>query len=68
MLRIDELKLIVYKKFERQLEQHWISNMLPDYVREVYSITNNIDLNGIRITIINVMALHKEDLVYTGLF
>ncbi|KAH7360792.1 BTB/POZ protein [Rhexocercosporidium sp. MPI-PUGE-AT-0058] len=68
MLRIDELKLIACKKFERQLEQHWISDTLPDCVREVYSTTNSVDSNSIRIAVVNTVASHKEDLVQKGPF
>lgn len=68
MLRIDELKLIVCKKFEHQLEQHWISDTLPDCIREVYSTTNSVDSNGIRIAVVNAVASHKEDLVQKGPF
>ncbi|KAG4427264.1 hypothetical protein IFR05_017253 [Cadophora sp. M221] len=64
MLRLDDLKLIACKKFEHQLEQHWISDTLPDCVREVYSTTNNFDSKGMRIAIVNAVASHKEELVH----
>jgi len=66
MLRIDELKLIACKKFERQLEQHWISDTLPDCIREVYSTTNDIDSNSMRIAVVNTVAFRKDVLVQKG--
>jgi hypothetical protein len=68
MLRIDELKVIACKKYDCQLEQHWISDTLPHCVREVDSTTNNIDSNSKRMAVVNAVVLHKEDLVQKGSF
>ncbi|KAH9205214.1 hypothetical protein DL95DRAFT_528942 [Leptodontidium sp. 2 PMI_412] len=63
-LESDDLELFKHLRvFERQLEQHWISDTLPDCVREVYSTTNNVDSNGMRIAVVNAVAAHKEELV-----
>lgn len=59
MFRIEELKLITCKKFERQLQQHWISDMFPGAIREVYSTSNNTDSDRIRNIVVGVVASHK---------
>ena len=64
MLRIDELMLIACKKFDHRLELNWISDTLPDCGREVYSTTNDVDSNSIRVAVVNVVASHTEDLVH----
>jgi hypothetical protein len=36
MFRIEELKTMYCNKFKLQLQKHWISDNLPEYIREVY--------------------------------
>ena len=67
VFRIEELKGIACKKFE-QLQTYWFSDTFPDSIREVYSISNNIDSNSIRDTVVNAVALYKQDLVRKGPF
>ncbi|KAG9238192.1 hypothetical protein BJ875DRAFT_437765 [Amylocarpus encephaloides] len=63
MFRIEGLKRLSYKKFEQQLQQHWISDMFPDCIREVYLTSNNTDLNTTRKAVIDSVASHKQELV-----
>ncbi|KAH9212364.1 hypothetical protein DL95DRAFT_464093 [Leptodontidium sp. 2 PMI_412] len=63
MFRIEELKSITGKKFERQLQQHWISDTFPDSIREVYSTSNNTDSDRIRNIVVGAVASHKQDLL-----
>jgi len=48
------------KKFELQLQNHWISDTFPDCIREVYSISGNA--SAIRKVIVDVVSLHKQEL------
>ena len=63
MFRIEELKVIACKKFEQQLQQHWISDTFPDSIREVYSASNNTDSDSIRNIVVGAVASHKQDLL-----
>ena len=49
------------KKFEVQLQQHWISDTFPDCIHEVYSTSTN--LTTMRKVVVDVVSLHKQDLV-----
>lgn len=40
---MNDLKTIAREKFERQLQQHWISDTFADCIREVYETTQQSD-------------------------
>lgn len=61
MLRMDDLMTVSCKKFELQLQQHWISDTFPDCIRKIYSISSNVA--GIRKVIVDMVSLHKKELV-----
>jgi hypothetical protein len=51
----------VASKFEVHLQQHWISDTFFDCIREVYSASS--DATAIRKVLVDVVSLHKEELV-----
>jgi hypothetical protein len=63
MFRIEQLKVLSCEKFEKQLQKHWISDTLPDCIREVYSTSTNNESNTIRKSVVDVVTLHKRELV-----
>ncbi len=68
MFLLEELKVLACKKFEEKIKQHWISDMFPDSIREVYSTTNSIDSNSIRKAVVDTVVLHRVDLVQQAPF
>ncbi|KAM3064922.1 hypothetical protein ACMFMG_011250 [Clarireedia jacksonii] len=63
MFRMDELKALSCKRFKEQLQKHWISDTFPDCIREVYSTSNDLDCNTIRKAVVDVVVLHRHELI-----
>ena len=58
---MEDLKSLSCKKFEVQLEQHWISDTLVNCIREVYSTST--DVAAVRKAVVKTVSSHKKDLV-----
>lgn len=67
-MRVEGLKVITCEKFDRQLQQHWISDTFPDCIREVYLTTNDVDSKSTRNSVVSAVALHNEGLIHKGPF
>jgi len=68
MFRIEGLKILSCNKFQLQLKQqeHWMSDMFPDCIREVYSTSKPSD--PIRKAVVDVVLLNKKVLAQKSLF
>jgi hypothetical protein len=60
---MEDLKKLSCKKFELQLQQHWISDTFPDCIREVYSTSEDADSTATRKAVVDAVSLHKQELV-----
>ena len=58
---MEELKTLSCKKFELQLQQHWITDAFPDCIREVYIIST--EGSSIRKTVVDAVFSHRKALV-----
>ncbi|KFY03940.1 hypothetical protein V490_00042 [Pseudogymnoascus sp. VKM F-3557] len=58
MFRMEDLKTLACKKFELQLQQHWISDTFVDCIREVYMTSRVSDAT--RKAVVRTVFLHKE--------
>ncbi|KFY42048.1 hypothetical protein V494_02644 [Pseudogymnoascus sp. VKM F-4513 (FW-928)] len=66
MFRMEELKTLSCKKFELQLQQHWITDAFPDCIREVYTIS--MEGSSIRKAVVDAVFSHKKALVQKRAF
>ena len=55
---MEDLKTLACKKFELQLQQHWISDTFVDCIREVYMTSRVSDAT--RKAVVRTVFLHKE--------
>jgi hypothetical protein len=62
MFRMNDLKDLACEKFKLQLKEHWKSDTFPDCIREVYQVP------GTRRLVVEVAALHRNELVQKRLF
>ena len=62
----DDLELLSCKKFELQLQEHWVTDAFPDCIREVYSISTK--KSSIRKTVVDAIFSHRKVLVQKRLF
>jgi hypothetical protein len=60
---MEDLKKLSYKKFDLQLQQHWISDTFPDCIREVYSTSEDADSTATRKAVVDAVSSHKQELV-----
>lgn len=60
---MEDLKTLSSQKFERQLEQHWISDTLADCIREVYSTSNDMKTAATRRALVKTVSSHRSDLI-----
>lgn len=58
---MEELKTFSCKKFELQLQQHWITDAFPDCIREVYLIS--MEVTAIRKAVVDAVFSHRKALV-----
>ncbi|KFY03482.1 hypothetical protein V490_00177 [Pseudogymnoascus sp. VKM F-3557] len=58
MFRMEDLKTLVCKKFEAQLQQYWISDTFVECIREVY-MTSRVS-EATRKAVVRTVFLHKE--------
>ncbi|KFY28058.1 hypothetical protein V491_00664 [Pseudogymnoascus sp. VKM F-3775] len=58
MFQIENLKTIACKKFQQQLQHHWISDTFVDCIREVYMTSRDSDAT--RKAVVNVVSSHQE--------
>lgn len=56
-------KSLSCRKFEGQLQQHWISATLVDCIREVYSTSIDIEPSTIGKAVVKTVSLHRKELV-----
>jgi len=60
---MEGLKSLSCRKFEFQLQQHWISDTLADCIRDVYLTSKDIDSDATRRAVVNTVSLYKQELV-----
>lgn len=58
---MEELKTLSCKKFELQLQQHWITDAFPDCIREVY--LTSMEATSIRKAVVDAVFSHRKVLV-----
>ncbi len=61
MFQMDELKMLAREKFEKQLQQHWISDTFSDCIRELYETTQLSD-TAMRRAAVEVARIHAAQL------
>ncbi len=61
MFQINDLKTLAREKFEKQLQQHWISDTFPDCIREVYETTQQTD-TAMRKAAVEIARIHTSQL------
>ena len=61
---MEDLKKLSCKKFELQLQQHWISDTFPDCIREVYSTSKDAVSAAVRKVVVDAVSSHKQELVH----
>ncbi|KAM3066209.1 hypothetical protein ACMFMG_012113 [Clarireedia jacksonii] len=66
MFRIDELKVLSCKKFEKQLEQHWISDTFPDlsdYLRKALVCIDSTENEPVPTPVVKTMIAATSVLI-----
>lgn len=58
---MNDLKRLARKRFEEQLQQHWISDTFTDCIREVYETTEQTD-TAMRRATVEVARIHIKEL------
>ncbi len=61
MFQMNDLKTLAREKFEKQLQQHWISDTFTDCIREVYETTQQTD-TAMRRAAVKIASIHIEEL------
>lgn len=57
---MDDLKSLLCKKLELQLQTHWISDTFADCIRELYSSSLDMDPIVIRKAVVGMVFSHQE--------
>lgn len=66
MFRIDELRVLLCKKFEKQLGQHWISDTFPDlsdYLRKALVCIDSTDKEPVPTPVVKTMIAATSVLI-----
>ncbi|KAF2187347.1 hypothetical protein K469DRAFT_570324, partial [Zopfia rhizophila CBS 207.26] len=67
MFFLEDLKALALKKFQQKSRDLWMSDSVPECIREVYKSTYEQD-RGIRSAVVEVAASHVHDLSNKGIF